>query len=397
MKTRNNTAKWIDSAARWQINVTNDEGVRKTFTSAKKGRAGQTECNQKADRWLMDSFMSSDSRCDKLLDVWLEHVRVTTGTSNYRKNKAIVNNWIRPIVGMLKLSRVRSEHLQSIINNAYEQGRSKKYLESIRSTMVQFFKRHRRSFEIVVPSGAQAGKKEILQPEGLRTLMTQDATTYKGKLVHEWYIHAWRFSVVTGLRPGELIALTNDCITDHAVLVRGAINWQNEHTDGKNKNAIRDEALSQIAKGILDDQRRMLSAAEVRSNIVFPDRKGSFSTQDTMLKAWNRYREHHSLPHVTPYGLRHTYISVVSGRSNMTLAELKSTVGHSKNMDTLGTYGHALFDQMQRIADKTDDAFGSILNSSESTQKSTQFDLSTRMQIMSKGTKRKYVRLLKNP
>ena len=48
---RTNTAKWIESAQRWQINVQKD-GVRKTFTSAKPGRTGQREANAKADAWL---------------------------------------------------------------------------------------------------------------------------------------------------------------------------------------------------------------------------------------------------------------------------------------------------------------------------------------------------------
>ena len=48
---RTNTAKWIESARRWQINVQKD-GVRKTFTSAKPGRTGQREANRKADDWL---------------------------------------------------------------------------------------------------------------------------------------------------------------------------------------------------------------------------------------------------------------------------------------------------------------------------------------------------------
>ena len=48
---RTNTAKWIESAGRWQINVQKD-GVRKTFTSAKPGRTGQREANKKADEWL---------------------------------------------------------------------------------------------------------------------------------------------------------------------------------------------------------------------------------------------------------------------------------------------------------------------------------------------------------
>ena len=48
---RTNTAKWIESAHRWQINVQKD-GVRKTFVSAKPGRTGQREANAKADAWL---------------------------------------------------------------------------------------------------------------------------------------------------------------------------------------------------------------------------------------------------------------------------------------------------------------------------------------------------------
>lgn len=46
---RTNTAKWIESAGRWQINVQKN-GVRKTFTSAKPGRTGQREANKKAER-----------------------------------------------------------------------------------------------------------------------------------------------------------------------------------------------------------------------------------------------------------------------------------------------------------------------------------------------------------
>ena len=36
---RTNTAKWVESAQRWQINVQKD-GKRKTFTSTKPGRTG---------------------------------------------------------------------------------------------------------------------------------------------------------------------------------------------------------------------------------------------------------------------------------------------------------------------------------------------------------------------
>ena len=54
---RTNTAKWVESAQRWQINVQKD-GVRKTFTSARPGRTGQREANAKADAWLDEGLVS---------------------------------------------------------------------------------------------------------------------------------------------------------------------------------------------------------------------------------------------------------------------------------------------------------------------------------------------------
>ena len=62
---RTNTAKWIESAHRWQINVQKD-GVRKTFTSAKPGRTGQREANRKADDWLEHGVKNSG----KVADAW---------------------------------------------------------------------------------------------------------------------------------------------------------------------------------------------------------------------------------------------------------------------------------------------------------------------------------------
>lgn len=51
MTERTNTAVWVESRKRWQINVQKDK-MRRTFVSSKPGRAGQSEANAKADEWL---------------------------------------------------------------------------------------------------------------------------------------------------------------------------------------------------------------------------------------------------------------------------------------------------------------------------------------------------------
>ena len=49
--------------------------------------------------------------------------------------------------------------------------------------------------------------KKILQPDGLSVLFTSEDTMYRGKIVKDELINAYRFQVLTGLRPGELLGL----------------------------------------------------------------------------------------------------------------------------------------------------------------------------------------------
>ena len=66
------------------------------------------------------------------------------------------------------------------------------------------------------------------------------------------------------------------------------------------------------------------------------------------------------MPHVTPYGLRHTFVSIAK-----TLPEgvVKSVVGHSANMDTFGVYGHSITGDGETTANALSGVFSSILDS----------------------------------
>jgi integrase len=57
---------------------------------------------------------------------------------------------------------------------------------------------------------------------------------------------------------------------------------------------------------------------------------------------------------VTAYELRHTFVSITQ---HLDLSELKSLVGHSAAMDTLGTYAHELDGERQATARKVYDIF----------------------------------------
>ncbi len=379
MATRNGSAQWLEKYNRWQIKVTNEDGIRKTFTCPTPGRKGQTECNKKADEWLAHGLKNPDTRCEMLIDSWLESLKEECKTVDINGKEAYTDRFIKaesisrvhlkPKLRHIKISRVTVGDLQEIINTAAKKGYAKKTLQNIRSTISIWltFCRKRKlttltTEEIEIPKNAPTKEKKILQPNELRTLMTVSTTNQGGAVVNEWYVNLWRLAVVLGYRPGELLALEKSHLRNGVLRVRGSINDSNIKTSGKNSNAIRDTVLPKIALDILKDQETMLKKAGVVSPYLFPTPQGNVSNQSTTRHRWTGYCNSNGITRITPYELRHTYVSVCSGRGNLSLAELKALIGHSKNMDTLGIYSHKLSNAEERLAESVNDIFDCVIN-----------------------------------
>ena len=258
MPTRKNEAKWIEARQRWQINVM-QEGERKTFVCSTPGRKGKIECERKADKWLREHLSNESTRADIILDQWYESLKQSTSQSHYRQQDGYIRNWINPVIGRKKIGSVSKRDLQDIINKAYKEGDlAEKTLKNLRSCLVAFMK-YCRSIScttlfpegLTIPRGARPSEKHIVTEEEIKTLFSVSTALYKGKLVEDHYIHAYRFAVATGMRPGELIALQWTDIKNDRVTITKSINDYDELTRGKNANARRVIKLSSTAKKFL--------------------------------------------------------------------------------------------------------------------------------------------------
>ena len=228
MGRRTNTAQWLPNQNRWQIKVQKD-GVRKTFTSAKPGRTGQREANAKADAWLDEGICSTTKRCSEVWNEYLISVRATAGTSYAQQVEKFGQNYILPVVGDRRIGDLNTGMLQDVLNRAYKEGSmnpqairksrgnlSRKTLQGIRAVEVSFVKWARQhkytalrpeDEGLTVPRGARPKGRKILQPDALRVLLSVDTRIVRGKVEQDANIHAYRFAVLTGLRPGELLGL----------------------------------------------------------------------------------------------------------------------------------------------------------------------------------------------
>ncbi len=374
---RTNTATWSKSLNQWKIGVQKD-GVRKYFYSGTPGRTGQREANAKADAWLDDNITGTNKKISVLYAEWIESVKLTCGTSYVEQCEKYGEYYILPVIGKLKISDLSEGQLQTVIDRSYkhrclkkerqtksqDKPLSKKTLMTIRSVEKAFLKWCRLNKyttlnpeNLTIPKNARLNEKTILQPDALSILFSVDTRTRFGKRVFDDYIYAYRFAVATGLRPGELVGLWYGDIKGNTVSLRRSINVQGEQTTGKNENAIRSFVMSKKARAAYDAQVQLLRSSGVPLNYNTP--LFQISCQRSLVKRWESYQKSNGIePMVTLYELRHTFVSIESGV--LTDSQLKMLVGHSKNMDTAGTYRHELQGQREALAIATDAAFDKI-------------------------------------
>jgi len=367
MPVRKNEAYWSESLQRWQIKVQVD-GQRKTFVSSKKNsqpdnKRGKIEAERKADAWIEDRTSGDKIKVEKAFQKYLDSIKAAGSLEHYRKCEQYDRCWILPVIGTKKVRSLTKNDLQSVINNAFQKkGLAEKTLQNIRGCLVGFIKYCRddniTTFypgTLSIPATAKKSEKTIVDPRDLKILFTSSKSTFKGKIIEDPYIHAYRFAVLTGVRPGELIALRKQDIKGNKVTIMQSINDSGKITQGKNKNARRTFKLGELATLVLLDQADLMEKLGIESQYVFPARDGSHLTQKQFRFAWKRYCEANGFAkYVTPYELRHTFVSI---NDEMPEALKKMIVGHSKSMDTEGVYGHRKQDDMDRAAIYIDTAF----------------------------------------
>lgn len=371
MSMRTNAPKWLDKYGRWQINVSKN-GSRKTFTSSTPGRKGCIECQKKADAWLVSGSDDYAIRVSALAERWIEELKLRTSPDYWKQYEGFFRNYITPRIGALRVNSLTAQHLQDVILWAFTHPKSKhrkalshKTLDNLRDCLSAFIKYARKSGittllpeDLRLPNNAKRPQKLPLQPSDIQRLFTSDQTLYKGTQTFDWYIHAYRFTIITGLRPGELAGLQDRRDIDGKYCtIREAVNVHGETTSGKNDRARRSFILPDYALREIEAQRAMLKAAGIISPYLFPNPDGGHIVYPTFKSWWYRYRDFNGLSARTLYEMRHTWFSLnKSAPSEL----VKMMGGHGKDFDTFGTYGHALAGEAEQMARLVDDALENI-------------------------------------
>jgi integrase len=362
--TRTINAVWMEKYKRWQINVQAD-GVRKSFVSTIPGRAGKAEANRKADEWLDSQVMDGSAPVSA---VWANWSATLTSKDSIKKASICWRLHFSPVCGKKQMSKITEGDLQAVIDRAAAKGMAWKSLSNIRGTMSAFIKWARKNRyttltleDVDIPKSAVKGKKIILQPDDIVKMWEAPSTLYS---------NLFKLAVLTGLRPSELVGLKWIDIDENLLHIRRAIDYDGDMSKGKNENAERTLWIGEYEIAVLDAQRDALKKRGVIAPWVFANPDGNFPMQRAVARGWKRFAKSAQLtPGVTPYGWRHTFVSI---NNEMPGGLKQRRVGHAKNMDTEGVYGHMVIGEQQQAAEYVRQQIDSILRRSQKhTQKHT--------------------------
>lgn len=368
---RRSEAVWIESRKLWLIKVQKD-GVRKPFQSSTPGRRGKREAEAMADEWLETNAEDMDFRMAWKL--FLDDTQKHTGRGNYTNHESNGRLYILPNIMGTKISRITPAQWQVCIDAVISKGLSRRTASNVRGSITAFLAFADRMRWKTCPikdkelkvnqAPPPPKKKKILQPNAVEKLMTNSTVEKRGKIQEAFYIHSWRFTVLTGMRRGEVYGLQWSDLNENVIDIGRSINKFNEQTTGKNDNAQREIVISDVAMQTLAAQREMLDAMNIRTKWIFPDEWGERSDPNRAYKQWRFFCRTHEIQS-SIHEMRHTYISMM--KNDLPEQMIKDLVGHSIDMDTFGVYGHVVDREQERAIVLMNKTFDRLLDGAQPT------------------------------
>ena len=154
-------------------------------------------------------------------------------------------------------------------------------------------------------------------------------------------------ALFTGLRLGELLALTRDDLDlpGRRLSVRATLTEVSgrrprlQREEPKSRAGVRQVPIVEALAVRLQDHLDTLGPTD--GGAVFASPVGTWMSKSNFYRdAWNPTRKATGRPELTFHDLRHTAASLLLAHSGAELAELKFVLGHSQIAHTVDLYGH---------------------------------------------------------
>lgn len=296
----------------------------------------------------------SKMKVSQWLDEWLASYTMNIKPATRSAYEEHIRVHIKPSLGDIPLKQLSTRDIQQLYTNLLkERELSPKTVRNIHGVLHRTLEQAKLLGYIRV-NPADAAVTPRVEKKQVETLDAEDIGKFLAAIRGTKYEYPLFVAVFTGLRQGELLGLTWDCVDfEHGMLL---INKQHNRVKGdtefrfaslKNDKArvltVADEVIDVLK---LQKQRQESWAAalgngwENPDNLVFTTEFGRYINNKILYQNFKRIAKNLGKPDLRFHDLRHTY-AVNSLRAGDDIKTVQENLGHATASFTLSTYAHA--------------------------------------------------------
>ncbi len=279
----------------------------------------------------------------QLSDKWLDHQKARLRPSTLADYEQCMRLRVVKTFGKRKISAISPLEIQEFINSLAASPRTaNKTLAAMRALF-----RWAESMNLAIYNPAQSVQRIPETKPEIHALTHEQAEKLLAALEGKWRMLVTT-ALYSGLRGGELAALTWSCVEDSSLIVTRTYR-KGEFGEPKTRNSRRRVYIPAFLAAELE------AARQAADDLIWLCEDGG------MLEAYDMGRailqpalKKAKIPHIRFHDLRHTYASWMIG-AGVDLKFISAQLGHSTIAITLDIYGHLLPNQgaemMARFAD----------------------------------------------
>ena len=362
-----------------QVTVGYDPGtgkqIRKTYSG--KTQREVREKMQAAATAVQDGtyFEPSKMTVAEWLDIWLKEYSASWKYRTKEKYESVVRIHIKPAIGAVKISKLTAPEIQRFYNELGKTGKTSRQLDkngkligrksplspkSIRLVHGVLSKALNTALrvEYIKSNPAELCTIPKLEKKEISPLTDAQIKEFVKLCDGEDYGRIYKLILFTGLREGEALGLTWDCVDFKSGTLKINKQLQKQGKEYKivplKNSKPRFLTASPFVMQLLKDEHKhqleqRLAAAEMwqgwqnmeqmKTALVFLRDDGINQSSDAVYKRYKHLAEMIGVPESRVHDLRHTF-AVLSLQNGDNVKTVQDNLGHATAAFTLDVYGH---------------------------------------------------------
>ena len=317
------------------------------------------------------------------IDTWLKQYKANTLTpATYESYRIVIEQHLKPAFGSTPISEITTDQIQKLLNTKLEDGarmdgRDGKLATSsvikmkiiMNASMKQAVRNRYIPFN---PTEAVEAPKMIRKEIRVLTVAEQDIfmKTLKGHRLEALF----KLALATGMRKGELLGLTWDCIdfeNNTISISKSANRVRNQETmktviavgGPKSASGYREIPMLPAVAPILnkhlilqEKEKREAGSAYNMENLVFCSNVGTYIEPTRINTTLGKLIKKAGIEHINFHALRHTFATRAL-ENGIPAKVVQAMLGHADIALTLNTYTHLLKDTLHEQMQKMNNVF----------------------------------------